>query len=315
MNSKDPLQEIIQEWTTRSAPVGIAALADAARKRHEGVAAVLFYGSCLRRGRSDEGIADLYLLVDDYRVAFDSGFKAAMNRLLPPNVFYLETPWEGRTLRAKYAVLTLDDFEKGARSWFHSYIWARFAQPSGLIYTRDPGTRDRIHQALTWSVRTFVRRALPQAPAIFTARELWSTGLSLSYRCELRSEGPNTAARLVDAAPDYYTAVTREALGDPRLPVELLPGGPPLRYRLNVSAVQKRRNRLAWRLRQVQGKCLSALRLLKALLTFENGLDYVLWKIERHSNVRVEVSPLLRRIPPLAVLVTFWKLFRKKAFR
>jgi hypothetical protein len=65
----------------------------------------------------------------------------------------------------------------------------------------------------------------------------------------------------------------------------------------------------------MQGKCLSALRLLKALLTFENGLDYALWKIERHSNVRVEVSPLLRRIPPLAVLVIFWKLFRKGAFR
>jgi len=315
MNSQDPLQTIIQAWTTRSAPVGIPALADAARKRHAGVAAVLFYGSCLRRGRADEGIADLYLLVDDYRVAFDSGFKAVMNRLLPPNVFYLETPWEGRTLRAKYAVLTLDNFEKGARSWFHSYIWGRFAQPSGLIYTRDRDASDRIHQALAWSVRTFVRRALPQAPDIFTARELWSTGLSLSYRCELRSEGPDTAARLVDAAPDYYTAVTREALGDILLPVEPLPGGPPLRYRLNASAAQKRRNHFAWRLRQVQGKCLSALRLLKALLTFENGLDYVLWKIERHSNVRVEVSPLLRRLPPLAVPVIFWKLFRKGAFR
>jgi hypothetical protein len=315
MNSKDPLQRIIQAWTTRSAPVGIAALADAARKRHAGVAAVLFYGSCLRSGRADEGIADLYLLVDDYRVAFDSGFKAVMNCLLPPNVFYLETPWEGRTLRAKYAVLTLNDFEKGARSWFHSYIWGRFAQPSGLIYTRDRDASDRVHQALTWSVRTFVRRALPQAPDIFTARELWSTGLSLSYRCELRSEGPDTAARLVDAAPDYYTAVTRDALGDPRLPVEPLPGSPPLRYRLNASSAQKRRNHFAWRLRQMQGKCLSALRLLKALLTFENGLDYALWKIERHSNVRVEVSPLLRRIPPLAVLVIFWKLFRKGAFR
>ncbi len=315
MNSKDPLQGIIQAWTTRSAPVGIAALADAARKRHEGVAAVLFYGSCLRSGRADEGIADLYLLVDDYRVAFDSGFKAVMNRLLPPNVFYLETLWEGRTLRAKYAVLTLDDFEKGARSWFHSYIWGRFAQPAGLIHARDRDASDRIHQALAWSVRTFVRRTLPQAPTTFTPRQLWCTGLSLSYRCELRSEGPDTAARLVDTAPDYYTAVTREALGDPRLPVEPLPGSLPLRYRLKASTAQKRRNRLAWRLRQVQGKCLSALRLLKALLTFENGLDYVLWKIERHSNVRVEVSPLLRRLPPLAILVIFWKLFRKGAFR
>lgn len=315
MNSKDPLQKIIREWNTRPAPAGISALAEAARNRHEGVAAVLFYGSCLRSGRVDEGIADLYLLVDDYRVAFDSRFKAVMNQLLPPNVFYLETPWGGRTLRAKYAVLTLDDFEKGARSWFHSYIWGRFAQPTGLVYARDPVASDRIHQVLAWSVRTFVRRALPQAPDIFTSRELWSTGLSLSYRCELRSEGPDTAARLFDATPDYYTAVTREALRDPRLPVEPLPGSPPDCYRLTASSARQRINRLAWRLRQVQGKTLSALRLLKALLTFENGLDYVLWKIERHTSVRVEISPFLHRLPPLAVLVIFWKLLRKGAFR
>jgi hypothetical protein len=75
------------------------------------------------------------------------------------------------------------------------------------------------------------------------------------------------------------------------------------------------RNLLAWRVRQVQGKVLSVLRLLKGLLTFENGLDYILWKIERHSGIRMEVSPALRRFPLLAVPVTFWKLFRKGGFR
>lgn len=315
MSSNDPLQEVLQKWSARPAPAGIAALADAARRRHAGVTAVLFYGSCLRSSRADEGIADLYLLVDDYQVAYGARFKAAMNRLLPPNVFYLETPWEGRILRAKYAVLTLDDFEKGARSWFHSYIWGRFAQPAGLIHARDSDTGDRIHQALAWSVRTFVRHALPQAPEIFTPRELWCTGLSLSYSCELRSEGPGTAVRLFDAAPDYYTAVTREALRDPGLPVEPLSGGPTDRYRLSASPARKRLNRCTWRLRRVQGKGLSVLRLLKALLTFENGVGYLLWKIERHSGIRVDISPSLRRVPPLAALVIFWKLFRKRAFR
>ena len=34
---------------------------------------------------------------------------------------------------------------------------------------------------------------------------------------------------------------------------------------------------------------LSVLRLLKALFTFEGGLDYIAWKLERHSGQRIEV--------------------------
>ena len=222
----------------------VAALAEAARQRHDGVAAVLFYGSWLRSSRVDEGIADLYLLVDDYHNAFGSRFQALMNRLLPPNVFYLEVPYEGKTLRAKYAVLTLEDFGKGAHRWFHSYIWGRFAQPSGLIYVRNEENAAQIQEALTRAVRTFVRRALPQAPEIFTIRELWGTGLSLSYRCELRSENPATAVRLFDAAPDYYEAVTHEALKASDLPVETLPGEGPSRYRFAFPSWKRRLNSL-----------------------------------------------------------------------
>jgi hypothetical protein len=315
MKNDDQLKKLVQQWSTRTPPAEVAALAEAARQRHDGVAAVLFYGSWLRSGRVDEGIADLYLLVDDYHSAFGSHFLALMNRLLPPNVFYLEVPYAGKTLRAKYAVLTFEDFRKGAHHWFHSYIWGRFAQPSGLIYVRNAEDAVQIYEALALAVHTFVRRSLPQAPEIFTIRELWSAGLRLSYRCELRSESPATADRLFDAAPDYYEAVTHEALKAPGLPVEALSSSGPARYRLRISPSGRRLNSLAWRLRQVQGKGLSILRLLKGLLTFENGLDYVLRKIERHSSIRVEVGPALRRFPRLAVCVMFWRLFQKGAFR
>jgi hypothetical protein len=315
MKNDDQLKTIVQKWNMRTASAEVTALAEAARLRHDGVAAVLFYGSCLRINRTDEGIADLYLLVDDYHQAFASRLQALMNRLLPPNVFYLEVPYEGKTVRAKYAVLTLNDFGKGAHRWFHSYIWGRFAQPSGLIYSRNGEVTARIQEALAGAVRTFVRRALPQAPEVFTISELWIAGLSLSYRCELRSEKQATMARLFDVAPEYYEAVTHEALKDNGLPVEALPGDGPTRYRLRISPWERKLNSLVWRLRQIQGKGLSVLRLLKALLTFENGLDYILWKIERHSGVRVESSPALKRFPLLAICVKFWRLFRKGAFR
>jgi hypothetical protein len=316
MMSEDQLKKLLQERNTRIPPAEVVALAEAARQRHDGVAAVLFYGSCLRSGRVDEGVADLYLLVDDYRNSAGSRLQALMNRLLPPNVFYLEVPYAGRTLRAKYAVLTLEDFGKGASQWFHSYIWARFAQPSGLIYVRDTETAAQIQEGLSRSVHTFVRRALPQAHEIFTIRELWAIGLGLSYRSELRSENPASAALLFDDAPDYYEAVTHEALKSSGIPfVEALPGEGAARYRSRISSRTRRLNSLGWRLRQVQGKGLSVLRLLKALFTFENGLGYVLWKIERHSGIRIESSSALGRFPKLAACVALWKLFKKKAFR
>lgn len=315
MKSDESIKRIIQKWNTRALPPEIIALSDAARQRHDGVAAVLFYGSWLRSGRVDEGIADLYLLVDDYKVAFNSRLQALMNRLLPPNVFYLEFPYEGRTLRAKYAVLTLDDFAKGAGTWFHSYIWGRFAQPSGLVYTRDAKIAAQVQESLIRALHTFVRRALPQVPEIFTPRELWCVGLGLSYRCELRSEKPGTAVRLYDAAPDYYEAVTTEALKAQGLAVEPVAGRASGSYRTMIPWRGKHLNTLGWHLRKVQGKVLSALRLLKALLTFDNGLDYILWKIERHSGVRTEPGPSLRRFPALAVCVTFWRLFRRGGFR
>ena len=315
MKNEERLKSVIEEWNRWGASAEVEALAEAAGNRHKGVAAVLFYGSCLRGISFDNGIADLYILVDDYHGAFGSRLQALMNRLLPPNVFYLEVPFKGRTLRAKYAVLTLDDFAKGAHRWFHSYIWGRFAQPCGIVYTRDRDSTEMIHHALTLALCTFLARALPQAPETFTLRELWGTGLSLSYGCELRSEKSTTPVGLFDAAPDYYESVTREALKAFFPGVEALPGDGPVRYRARIPSWERRLNGLAWRLRRGQGKVLSLLRLFKALFTFENGLDYVLWKIERHSGIRVETGGSLNRFPLLAVCVKFWKLFRKGAFR
>ncbi|ABL00348.1 hypothetical protein [Pelobacter propionicus] len=315
MNNDNQLKTAVGEWSRRTVPPEVCALAEAARQRHGGVGAVLFYGSCMRCGRFDEGIVDLYLLVDDYHRAFDSRLQALLNRLLPPNVFYLEVAHGGKTLRAKYAVLTLDDFARGARQWFHSYIWGRFAQPSGLVYARDGESAARVQEALADAVCSFLRRALPQAPERFTIRELWIRGLSLSYRCELRSENPAATARLFDAAPDYYEAVTHGSLQAMGLTMEALPNDGPPRYHLRISPWERKRNSLAWRLRQTQGKTLSVARLLKGLLTFENGVDYILWKIERHSGIRVESSPALSRFPLISLCVTFWRLFRKGAFR
>jgi len=170
-------------------------------------------------------------------------------------------------------------------------------------------------KGLAQSVLTFTGCVLPRIPAEFSARQLWGRGLALSYGAELRAEGPEKGAHLFDAAPPYYAEVTRLTMETGLYPVAALAGTDPPRYRSRFSSGARFASRLAWGLRSWQGKLLSALRLVKAITTFEGGVDYILWKINRHSGVSVDVEPRLRRHPLLAMWVLSWRLYRRGGFR
>ena len=311
------LTTLINQESSRPTSPGVRALADELLNRYGDAAqAILFYGSCLRTGDDSDGIVDLYLLVDSYRTAYRSRRQAFTNKLLPPNVFYLELPVRDRVVRTKYAVLTLKDFKRGTSlQWFHSYLWGRFAQPVGLIYARDSQVASQVRAALARAVITFMTRVLPQMTQHFTARDLWRQGLLLSYRAELRSERPQNLVHLFDHAVDYYEQLTRAAMASVPFAVEIVDRGDGFHYQADIPAQIRKRNRLAWGLRNIQGKMLSILRLSKAFFTFEGGLEYIQWKIERHSGVQIEWTPRLRKHSLLAVVVLGWRLYRRGGFR
>ncbi|GAB4358220.1 MAG: hypothetical protein Kow00114_10300 [Kiloniellaceae bacterium] len=289
----------------------IAAITEAARRRHgDAVAAVLFYGSCLRLGDDRDKIVDLYLLVDGYAAAYGAGLRAALNWLLPPNVFYLETPFEGRTVRAKYAVVSLADFAKGAGGrWFHPYLWARFAQPCRLSHCRDAAVREAVTQALSGSVMKCLGEGLALLGGErFSPRDLWVTLFRNTYRTELRAEPPERAGELYDANAAHYERLSAAALAE--LGAAPLMDGAGWRMTRRQSAAGGR-----WLARRVLGKLLSVARLVKAAFTFQDGAHYLLWKIERHSGVGITLTPWQRRHPILASTVLFWRLYRKGAFR
>ena len=54
---------------------------------------------------------------------------------------------------------------------------------------------------------------------------------------------------------------------------------------------------------------------MKAAFTFNDALDYILWKIERHSGVYVEPTELQRRHPLLFSWGLLWRVYRKGGFR
>src|SRR3954465_7849072 len=115
-------------------------MAEAIAAHYPGAArAVLFYGSCLRERKLEGLMLDFYLIVSDYRAAYAKRWLAVANRLIPPNVFYFEH--DG--LAAKYAVLSEADFHRlnGPETTSVS-VWARFAQPSRLVWTADKGAGD-----------------------------------------------------------------------------------------------------------------------------------------------------------------------------
>ena len=317
MRTETNLTNQIGWQISQPASPAIHALADTLLATYgKSVQAILFYGSCLRTGEDRGGLVDLYILVDSYRAAYRRNILAGLNKLLPPNVFYLEVPYEDRLVRAKYAVLSMTDFKRGtSTSWFHSYIWGRFAQPVGLLYARNAQADQQVQTALAQSVLTFIARVLPQVPSPFTARDLWLIGLGFSYRAELRPERPHKLTRLFESASDYYEQITREALATLPFPVDIQKNGPVYHYSVAIPNKSRWITRLDWMVRSWQGKMLSILRLLKGTLTFRGGVDYILWKIERHSGIQIEASPRLKRFPLLAACVLLWRLYCRGAYR
>lgn len=311
------LIDAIGRNSDRTSSPAVLALIDEILARHgEAAQAILFYGSCLRSGDDLDGLVDLYLLVDDYRSTYKSRLQANLNVLLPPNVYYLEQKFEGHVVRTKYAVLSLADFQKGtSMRWFHSYLWGRFCQPTALLFARNDEVAQLVLKCFARAVLTFVRRVLPRVSPEFTARQLWGRGLALSYGAELRSESPEKRARLFDAAPEYYEEITGLTVDALSLPIHIYNNNGSPRYGVHISAGKRWLNQLAWKLRSFQGKLLSIMRLLKATATFEGGVDYILWKIERHSGVTVHVEPRLKNRPLLAMWVLSWRVYRKGGFR
>ena len=297
----ESLKEALAEEAARPVHPSVMAAADPIRARHAGAAvATLFYGSCLRQGGGmapdADGVLDFYLLVDRYGGAYPGrALLAAANAVLPPNVFYVETPWQDGVLRAKYAVMTLGRFARGAsRRSLQPMVWARFSQPARLLWAADDETRRALVAALADAVVTMVARAAPGGDGV--AAEIWPRAFAASYRAELRPEPAGHARALFEADRERYERLTPWALA-------LAGGG------------GSGNSGVPWFIRRVAGKLLNGLRLIKAAFTYAGALDYLLWKVERHSGVRARATPWQRRHPLLAAPALAWRLYRRGALR
>ena len=283
------LTDLVREELSTHVDPRVAAMASAIAARYPGSArAVLFYGSCLRESELDGLMLDFYLIVSDYGDAYPKRWLAAANRLIPPNVF----PFEHDGLIAKYAVLSEGDFHRlNGPETRNVSVWARFAQPSRLVWAVDDTARDRAVAAVARAAPTLLAAAGAvdgEAPL-----DWWRRAFSLTYSVGLRAERASRAQSVVAADPDRYRDFGEAAAA--AIPVGAPSGG--------------------WTRRRIEGKLLSIVRLAKASLTYAGGIDYLAWKINRHAGTKIEIKPWQRRWPLVAALTLVPRLVKSGAIR
>jgi hypothetical protein len=147
---------------------------------------------------------DFYVLTENLADVSPSIISCLACTIVPPNVYYAETEFGDQHLRAKYAVLPLPLFAKWmARKTSNPYFWARFSQPSALVYVRNDEVRRQVIAAISDALRT----SFANAKALTNetdAAAIWTAGFNATYQSELRSEQTSRAAQIVAASPDYY---------------------------------------------------------------------------------------------------------------
>ena len=296
----NPLRQLVEDELGIPVDPKVTAMAEAIAAKHgEAGRAVLFYGSCLREQQLDGLMLDFYLIVSDYRAAYRKPWLAKANSLIPPNVF----PFQYGDLAAKYAVLSEADFRRecsvAART---ASVFARFSQPSRLVWVADQSGRNMAIDAITQAAPALLELTRPSMSDV-EARDpldLWRKAFTFTYGSELRAERNSRPGAIVDSDPDRYLRFAAAA-GFPRDD--------------RTTEAQRQTSEKAWRHFQRRGKWASVLRLAKASATYAGGAEYIAWKINRHAGTDIKLKPWQKRHPLLAAISLLPRLLRSGAIR
>jgi hypothetical protein len=279
-----PADEAVRAFAVR--------LAEAANCR-----AVLFYGSNLRTG-SLEGVLDFYVLTPG---GVESG--------IWPRVSYHEWERGGVTLRAKVATMTLATFHKAAAGeLLDTTIWARFVQPSGLVWQADGAAGAQVRAAIVDAAKTAARLAVALGPDEATASDYWRALFRQTYRAEFRVEKPGREDSILAANEAHFDGLLPAALEAAGIAFDT--AGERLRPRL--SSPERKRIARWWRRRRRLGKPYNLVRLIRASTTFEGAGRYAAWKVERHTGVAVRMTPWREEHPVLAAPAVLWQVWRAR---
>ncbi|MFV2090981.1 MAG: hypothetical protein ACC642_09995, partial [Pseudomonadales bacterium] len=152
-----------------------------------------------------------------------------------------------------------------------------------------PRVRPRLR--MTSAAERLVAASAIDGANVCESRQFWEHTFALTYGAELRAERSTRYLELYDANSDYFDALHSAYAGLAHPP------------------------QTSWRVRRLAGKGLSVLRLMKSALTFDDPVDYALWKVKRHSGVEVTASERQRRYPLIFGWSLLLRLYRTGALK
>jgi hypothetical protein len=300
--------------------------------------AVLHYGSRAqgRRPRADSAY-DFFVIVDDYRAAYESlaatvgtsyspRVATALARVLPPNIIAV-TDRAGEGRRAKCCVISLADFIRACspRRRDH-FVQGRLFQFVVIAWMRDAGAvaapgfghakqiRDAIAEAraatFTWG--------RPSLPDRFTVDQYVHAVLARSLEGEIRPEVGDHAKTLAEAQRDalraIYTPLLQSLAARGELVKEDATADPASTvYRQRVQPTWLDRWRVRWYFQR--SKARTTARLFKHVVLYEGWLDYIVRKIDRSGDTKIELTPREQRWPLIFLWPRFFRYLRDRPQR
>jgi hypothetical protein len=266
---------------------------------------VVFFGSRLLGTSPGEGsAADLFVVVENYLHFYEaigsrlptsrhSGIMAALNRMLPPNIIYLNDPG-GLRAGAKCFVVTEGDLAHGLSADSKDHFFrGRLSQRVHIVKARSEKDRiamERRVEAARYLTLDWVPLFVPEP---FTVMDYCRRMMEVSYAGEIRPEAGSRVLEVCNAQSRFfrlaYGRVLNEAVAEGDL---LLEDG---HYRLAYKTSWRQRWQVGHFFRR--SKLRATLRWFKYMLTFDDWLDYIVRKVERRSGVRIELTRSERRFP------------------
>ncbi len=268
--------------------------------------AVIFFGSrLLGTSPGEESAADLVVVVENYLRFYESigsrlpaarhsGIMAALNRVLPPNIIYLNDPG-GMRAGAKCFVVTEYDVGLALSADAKDHFFrGRLAQRVHIVHARSDRDRLALERRIEAARRLtvdWVPLYLQEGP--FGVLDFCRRMMEVSYAGEIRPEARSRVHEVVQSQVSFFRLVYGRVLQEAARDGILVAEG----ERFRLAKKPSWRERRKWAAFFRRSKTRATLRWFKYMLTFDDWLDYIVRKVERRSGVRIELSKTERRFP------------------
>ncbi len=281
--------------------------------KFSGVKCIFMYGSMLNSQLSTPtSFPDFYVVVDDYAKFYKSYVHASLNKILPPNSYFLKINNNGASMPSKYCVISACDLDrttdyKTAKDFF---IAGRLAKHIGILYVKDESSLysliNNIYNAMRFNVM-FTLSEMDSAP--YTFDEFIVKLLGLSYRSEIRTETESKIISIYKSERSFYEKLYKMFLEQEvsNHTVEKTEHGyktikPYFSEDYRNKFIKKSRRRAVYRWP-------------KGIYTFSNYIEYLELKVERTTGEKVNLSKWDRRFPLIFGWRHVFRLLKKKVIR